>query len=144
MSDKHTPITKGGCFCGNVRYEIVGALRGVVNCHCKQCIKLNGHFGAHSKAPRSNINITHDKDLAWFKISEESSRGFCRNCGSGLFWANAKQDALGIIAGSLESPVELHTIAHIFVKDKPAFYDITDSLPQYPQSSNGMIEGDYV
>ena len=24
----------GGCLCGAVRYEIIGDLRGIVNCHC--------------------------------------------------------------------------------------------------------------
>lgn len=141
--DKSETIS-GGCFCGAVRYEVTGKLRGVVNCHCGQCAKLNGNFGAHSKAPRSNITITKGEGLHWFEISEVARRGFCRDCGSGLFWENIEQDTLGIIAGSLDSPTNLETIGHIFVADKSEFYEITDDLPQFEGSSDGKLEGDYL
>ena len=31
-------VTAGGCLCGAVRYELVGPLRDVVNCHCSECL----------------------------------------------------------------------------------------------------------
>ncbi len=36
MTDEQT-ITTGGCLCGEVRFEVRGPLRGVVNCHCSTC-----------------------------------------------------------------------------------------------------------
>jgi len=38
----------------------------------------------------------------------------------------------------------LKTLGHIFVDDKPVYYEITDDLPQYPQSSAGAFSGDSV
>ena len=144
MIDGETKITTGGCFCGAVRYEVEGPLRGIVNCHCTQCAKLNGNFGAHSKALKSKITIVKDEGLSWYKISDIARRGFCRKCGSGLFWDHIEQNALGIIAGSLDRPVDLKTLGHIFVKDKADFYEITDDLQQFKGSSNGELEGDYL
>jgi hypothetical protein len=40
------PTAAGGCLCGAVRYEVRGPLRPVVNCHCGQCRKSHGHYGA--------------------------------------------------------------------------------------------------
>ncbi len=144
MAIDESRTISGGCFCGAVRYEVTGKLRGVVNCHCSQCTKLNGNFGAHSKAPRSNITITKDEGLGWFGISDVARRGFCRECGSGLFWENTEQDSMGIVAGSLDGPTKLETIGHIFVADKADFYEITDDLPQFEGSSEGKLEGDYL
>ena len=144
MIDKASKITSGGCFCGAVRYEVKGPLRGVVNCHCSQCTRLNGNFGSHSKAFKSNITITKDEGLGWYRISDISRRGFCRQCGSGLFWDHIKQNALGIIAGSLDRPTDLKTIGHIFVEDKSDFYEITDGIKQFKGSSGGELEGDYL
>lgn len=144
MTQEEVKITFGGCFCGAVRYEVKGTLRGVVNCHCRQCTRLNGHFGSHSKASKSNVKITRDKGLHWYRISDLARRGFCRECGSGLFWENIEQDSLGVIAGSLDNPTRLKTIGHIFVNDKADFYDIMDDIPQFQGSSNGQIEGDYL
>ena len=144
MTDNEAKITTGGCFCGAVRYEVLGRLRDVVNCHCGQCRQLYGIYGSHSKASKVNITITKDEGLSWYKISNMVRRGFCRECGTGLFWEPYQQDATGIVAGSLDNPTGLKTIGHIFVGDKSDFYEITDDLPQFEESSNGKLEGDYL
>ena len=136
-------LTTGGCLCGQVRYEVKGALRGVVNCHCTMCQKLHGVFGAHAKARKVNIRITEDRGLAWYKTSDVARRGFCRNCGSSLFWEPFDYDATGILAGSLDGPTGLDTIGHIFVGEKSDFYDIYDDLPKFPASSDGKLVMDF-
>ena len=136
-------ITTGGCLCGAVRYEVKGRLRDVVNCHCTMCQRQHGNFGAHSKARKANITITNDSGLAWYKTSDIARRGFCRNCGSGLFWEPFDQDGTGIVAGTLDGPTGLKTIGHIFVGEKPDYYEINDDLPRFPGSSDGLLVGDY-
>ena len=136
-------ITNGGCLCGAVRYEVVGPLRDVVNCHCSMCQRLHGNFGPHSKARKINITVTKDDSLAWYKTSDIAQRGFCRNCGSGLFWEPFELDATGIIAGTLDGRTEIKTIGHIFVGEKSDFYEIDDNMPQFEGSSDGELVNDY-
>ena len=143
MSDE-TINLQGGCFCGAVRYRVEGPLRHVINCHCGECRKLNGSFGAHSKAPTKNLEITEDRGLRWFQITAQARRAFCGLCGSSLFWQFEGQPGTGIVAGTLDDSGNLRTVAHIFVDDKAGFYEIEDDLPQYPQSSHGELEGDTV
>lgn len=142
MIDEST-ITVGGCLCGAVRFEVRDPLRDVVNCHCSMCQRLHGNFGPHTKARKGNITITKDTGLKWYKTSSIARRGFCVECGSSLFWEPFELDATGIIAGSLDNPTGLKTIGHIFVSEKPDFYDITDDLPQYEASSDGELVDDY-
>ena len=136
-------ITTGGCLCGQVRYEIRGALRGVINCHCSMCQKLHGGFGAHSKALKSKIKITESTGLEWYKSSTIAQRGFCRNCGSSLFWEPFNDDSTGILAGSLDKPTALKTLGHFFVGEQSDFYRIEDELPKFEASSNGELPDDY-
>ncbi len=142
MTDE-TSLTTGGCLCGAVRYAVSGPLRDVVNCHCNMCQRLHGNFGPHSKARKVDITITNADGLAWHKTSEVARRGFCRECGSSLFWEPFELDSTGIIAGSLDRPTGLKTIGHIFVGEKPDFYEIVDELPQFVASSDGELIGDY-
>jgi len=142
MKDENN-VTTGGCLCGAVRYQVRGSLRDVVNCHCSMCQHLHGGFGPHSKAPKENITITNNDGLSWYKTSEVAQRGFCRICGSSLFWQPFDMDATGIIAGSLDAPTGLRTIGHIFVGEKPDFYEITDHHPQFEASSDGKLAGDF-
>lgn len=133
----------GGCLCGAVRYQILGPLRGVINCHCRMCTKLHGGFGPHSKARKTDINIINEEGLAWYQTSEIARRGFCQRCGSGLFWEPFDQDATGIVAGTLDGPTGLKTLGHIFLAEKTDFYEINDGLPRFDGSSDGALADDY-
>ena len=142
MGDIST-MSNGGCLCGAVRYEVRGPLRDVINCHCGMCRRAHGGFGPHAKASKANITVTKSDGLAWYKTSDVARRGFCRECGSGLFWEPFDLDATGIIAGSLDAPTGLRTLGHIFVAEKADFYEITDGMPQYDGSSGGELADDY-
>ena len=132
----------GGCLCGAVRYAVRGPLRDVVNCHCTMCQRLHGAFGAHSKARKADIDIVEDGGLAWYATSDRARRGFCRACGSNLFWEPVDQDATGIVAGTLDPPTGLKTLGHIFTAEKSDFHEIADDLPRFDGSSDGAFEGD--
>ncbi|NNF52619.1 MAG: GFA family protein [Gammaproteobacteria bacterium] len=142
MRDRKDEMT-GGCLCGAVRYAVRGPLRDVVNCHCSMCQRLHGSFGPHSKARKADITVTESRGLAWYRSSDVARRGFCRECGSGLFWEPAEFEGTGIIAGTLDKPTGLKTIGHIFVDEKSDFYDIGDALPKFPTSSEGKLPGDF-
>ena len=134
----------GGCHCGAVRYQVNGPLRDVVNCHCSECQRLNGNFGSHSKARREHINLLEDRGLNWYAISDGARRGFCQNCGASLFWEAVDQPWTGIIVGSLDDSSAMKTLGHIFVSEKADYYQISDGLPQFEQSSDGKLPGDFV
>ncbi len=93
----------GRCLCGVVSYTIEGLLRDVVNCHCSQCRRFYGHFAAYTAAPRGAVSI-HDQNrqLKWYRSSDKARRGFCRRCGSSLFWDADGSELLRIAAGTLD------------------------------------------
>ena len=99
--------TVGACLCGAVRFTIRGSLRNVLACHCGQCRKSSGHFWAATAAPRDAFTFQSDDGLSWFQSSQEVKRGFCRNCGSSLFWSHRGKDTLSVSAGVLEKPTNL-------------------------------------
>ncbi len=142
MVGTNTGMTTGGCLCGAVRFQVSGPLRDVVNCHCSMCQKLHGVFGAHSKAKKNDIAIIEDRGLKWYRTSKIAQRGFCRECGSSLFWQPDEQDSTGILAGSLDQPTGLNTMGHIFVGEKADFYEINYPFPQFEKSSDGAFEDD--
>src|SRR3984957_15342431 len=94
----------GGCLCGGVRYVVNGPLRGVIACHCAQCRKTSGHYAAMTSAPSADLEFTESARLAWYKSSDPAERGFCRVCGSNLFWRRFADDRFSICAGALDLP----------------------------------------
>ena len=128
-------VRTGGCLCGAVRFRARGALRGVVYCHCSQCRKQTGHVYAATSLDDTRLEIDGAEMLTWYAASDDAKRGFCRTCGSALFWKRNGTDVTSILAGSFDMPSGLKGEAHIFVAEKGDYYGIDDGLPQYARSS---------
>ena len=124
----------GSCLCGGVRFEISGPLRPVVACHCTQCRKQSGHFGAFTSCDNADLKFISDEGLSWYRASATAKRGFCKNCGSLLFWKADGATYTSITAGSLDGDTGLRIEGHIYCADKGDYYDILDGDYQKPQA----------
>ena len=118
----------GGCLCGAVRYRARG-LSPLTLCHCSQCLCWSGHYLAASAVPSSQLRITQKKadsgenPLCWYASSSRAERGFCRLCGSSLFWRGKDSDSIEVAAGTLDQvPADLAIGRHLHLEDKPSWY----------------------
>ena len=125
------PVT-GRCLCGRVTLVVERFHRDVVYCHCSQCRRQTGHCYAAAAALDEHLAITDDDALSWYAASGTAKRGFCRHCGSALFWKAEGSASTSVLAGCLDAPTGLVATAHIFVADKGDYHDIADGLPTYP------------
>jgi hypothetical protein len=114
----------GSCLCGAVKYEVSGALRPVIACHCTQCRKQTGSFMHATAVPDANLRITERRGLKWYRSSPSAQRGFCGDCGSVLFWKGDGRDYTAIAAGSLDGPTGLVLEGHIYCEDAGDYYEI--------------------
>ncbi len=128
----------GGCLCGGVRFAVAGGMREVVACHCGQCRRFHGNFGAYTACREDGLRIEEAGGLAWYASSDRARRGFCRNCGSSLFWKPSFADFIAVAAGALDDTRSLKLARHIFTGDVPGWYAIADGLEQVEQSMSGM------
>ena len=125
-------MINGSCLCRAVTFRLSGPLRPSVACHCLQCRKTSGHYVSATQVGPDQLEITNDTGLAWYQSSPEAKRGFCKNCGSSLFWAHeADKGAVSVMSGTLDGQTGITTQKHIFVADKGDYYDIADGLPQH-------------
>lgn len=74
------------------------------------------------------------ENVTWYRSSNEARRGFCRYCGSALFWKADGLDYTSILAGTFDGSVALEPGYHIFCADKGHYYDISDDLPRFAGS----------
>jgi hypothetical protein len=120
----------GRCECGAVTYRVRGNLRDVVVCHCGQCQRNHSYAPGYSAARKAELTVEGADNIAWYRSSEQARRGFCRTCGSSLFWETEGKDTVSITAGSLDAPTGLKTVLHIMTADKHDYYTIADGVPQ--------------
>lgn len=126
----------GQCLCGSVRYRVTGPLRAVTVCHCAQCRQWHGHAGSYTNAAHADFALTASDDLAWYQSSPIARRGFCRNCGSSLFWEQIGGAGIGIAAGTLDPPTGLATVKHIFTGEKSDYYHLDAGAAVRDQSED--------
>jgi hypothetical protein len=135
-------IKHGSCLCGAVTYEVDGALRPVVACHCIQCRKQTGHYMAATGAGLARFRLTKDNGLKWYRASEAARRGFCGTCGSTLFWQSDGADYIAIAAGTLDDPTGLEIEGHIFCDFKGDYYSIEGGKFQLGESGHTVAVPD--
>ena len=90
---------------------------------------MHGHLGAYSSAARTDVLIEGSDALDWFVSSARGRRGFCRTCGSSLFFEAVGGSRLAITAGSLDQPSGLEVVGHEYVADKADYVRLDDDLP---------------
>ena len=140
-SDKHQSLD-GGCLCGQVRYQLTGARRNIINCHCQNCRRTHGHFSAYSSVDKQDLMLIRKQGLKWYHDqSPDTYRGFCGECGASLFWdARDGKNKIAVSAGTLDAAHGLKTIGHVYVSEVGEYYEISDDLPQFELSNAGELE----
>jgi hypothetical protein len=86
------------------------------------------------------LHINNDECLRWYRSSSIAERGFCKVCGSSMFWRPDTGDYVAIMAGTLDVPTGLVSREHIHVADASDYYTLTDRLPQFPQFHEKLWE----
>jgi hypothetical protein len=112
-----------------------GTLRDVVYCHCSQCRKQSGHYYAATNVANEDLHVEGEDNITWYRSSDFAQRGFCKTCGSALFWKPQEGRYTSVLAGLFDKPTGLQGGCHIFVSDKGDYYDIEDRLPRFERST---------
>jgi hypothetical protein len=123
----------GSCLCGAVTFRVEGELKAPDGCHCTMCRKSSGHFYASTDIPRDRLTIEGGDNVSWYRSSEKVRRGFCKTCGSPMFFDPIYRDWIGLSMGAFDKPTGTHLEMHIFVADKGDYYEIANGLPQNQQ-----------
>lgn len=129
-----TYLKTGSCMCNKVNF-ILKHSRNVVNCHCCECRKFHGNYAAFTKTKNKDMHIFGYKHLAWYKKPKAiAKRGFCKTCGSSLFWQKDNSDDICVAVSSLNVPTKLKTTTNIYTDYASDFYEIDKNLDFYPST----------
>jgi hypothetical protein len=126
------PDARGRCLCGAVTFEVAGALRDVINCHCERCRRFTGHHMAATAVDTAALTVSDSSGaLRWFYPVPEAGYGYCSECGSSLFWkGDVPPDRISICAGVLDPPTGLRTVSAWWVSEASDYHD-RPPLPEH-------------
>ena len=118
----------GQCLCGAVTYRFEAEANEFTACHCKMCQRWSG--GAFVALPASSVDFDHDDQLALYTSSDIADRGFCRTCGSSLFYRATPTGNYHLCVGTIDDTDELSMTEEIFVDRKPPGYSFAGQRPR--------------
>ncbi len=113
----------GGCLCGAVRFTAeVG--EEFTACHCDMCRRWGGGpgMGIHGHA----VHFEGAENIARYRSSDWAERGFCRICGSSLFYKMFEDEKYELILGALDDQEGLVMTRQIYIDQKPGHYEFAN------------------
>jgi len=119
----------GGCQCGAVRYALHDQPDNPHICHCRMCQKAFGSFFAPlTGVPMEKFELIRG-ELAIFRSSDETERGFCRNCGTPLTIHDVTSPRIAVSIGSLDDPAAIPPQHQYGVEARLAWFATLPKLP---------------
>lgn len=122
MSKKNPRIAmQGQCLCGAVKVNAASVDTGVGACHCSMCRQWGGGPFLAVDAG-SEVELSGNEHIGVFNSSEWAERGFCKECGTHLFY-RLKQNQQHIMPIGLFGETEQLVLDHqVFIDEKPEYY----------------------
>ena len=119
----------GGCQCGAIRYALHEPPTGPHICHCRMCQKAFGSFFAPlTGVPLKSFELTRGK-LAIFKSSDQTERGFCRDCGTPLSFHYVDRERIAVSIGSLDEPEKVKPTTQYGIESRLWWFGELAGLP---------------
>lgn len=131
-----TEATKktGSCLCGAISITTNTANNSVGTCHCGMCRKWGG--GPFMVVGcGTDIAFTGADAIAVYDSSDWAERGFCKDCGSHLFYRLKKGQQHMVPVGLFDDQEHFVLERQVCIDKKPSFY-------QFSNKTNEMTEAE--
>lgn len=120
----------GGCYCGELTYEVTidPLMKG--QCHCRECQYISGGgpnyfmaIAAEGFKFTSGTPVRYQRD----DLTDAVTRAFCGTCGTQISTTRPDFDGVILKVGTLDDPSVFYAArVAIFTKDKQEFHYIPD------------------
>ncbi len=132
--------TTGACLCGNISYEIAGAIQMAGICHCKNCQRQTGSaYSTLGGVAKSDFTFKTGSTKV-YKDSDTDSGGtverhFCGDCGSPIYsWVPAFPDNLFLKTGTLDDTATFTPQFQVWCSSKQNWVSLEDGVPSMQKS----------
>jgi hypothetical protein len=132
----------GGCLCGAVKFEARTPALFSCHCHCAWCRRAHGAaFVTWLGVRESSFALvgTSVTALVWYASSEKSDRGFCRTCGTTLFFRSSLAPGEVHLALACVDQADAHPpTVHVFYESHVPWVTLGDDLPKIDRDAPGL------
>ncbi len=118
-------MATGSCLCSAVSLSTTSMNSHVAACHCSICRKWSG--GALLVVDcGSDVSFKGEENIGIYQSSEWAERGFCKKCGSHLFYRLKQNNQYYIPVGIFDDDEGLVFEHQVFIDEKPEYYSFAN------------------
>ncbi|MEM8937678.1 MAG: GFA family protein [Pseudomonadota bacterium] len=119
----------GQCLCGAIKFKATPKDNEVAVCHCSMCRRISAgpFFGADCG---DSVEFENEDSLGLYGSSEWAERGFCKKCGSVLFWRLKDGTHNHVSLNAFDEPGETMFSTEVFIDEKPEYYSFAQKTQQ--------------
>ena len=133
--------TRGTCLCGDLQFEAQLPTQWVAHCHCSLCQRAHGApvvTWVGFQADQVRIVDPHAR-LQWYESTPGAERGFCRRCGTTLFFRSQRwAGELHIVRSNFDGPVDREPQMHVYFDTHALWLPLADDgLPRKADPAGG-------
>lgn len=115
----------GSCLCGAVKIIANNVDKHVGACHCGMCRKWNG--GPFMEVDcGSQVTFEGEENIIVYNSSAWAERGFCKQCGSHLFYRLKHNQQHMIPPGLFDNDEDFVFDHQVFIDRKPSYYSFSN------------------
>jgi len=115
----------GSCLCGAVGITAKNPSNKVGACHCGMCRKWGG--GPFMEIDcGTNVTFRGEENITVYNSSSWAERGFCKKCGSHLFYRLKGNGQHMVAVGLFDDQEGLVFNSQVFIDKKPSFYSFVN------------------
>ena len=122
MSDA---IGTGSCLCGTVNFTANTMKTHIGACHCNMCRKWAGG-PLMAVDCGTDVQFDSEENIGIYNSSQWAERGFCRQCGSNLFYRMKHSGQHMMMAGLFNDEPDFKLDHQVFIDNKPDFYSFAE------------------
>jgi hypothetical protein len=130
------PVLDGGCQCGAIRYEVVGAPVRLVVCHCTDCQRQSSSaFGMTLVVHEEDFRLKKGK-LKTYTSKSDAGRAkfgaFCPECGTRIYHKTEwRKGMVSVKPGTLDDTSWLKPEMHLWTRSKQPWVIIPEGVEAY-------------
>jgi len=132
------PVLQGGCQCGTIRYEVDGAPKRLLVCHCTDCQRQSSSaFGMTMVVNEQDFRIKRG-EVKIYRSKSEAGRAklgaFCPECGTRIYHKSEwRKGTVSVKAGTLDDTSWLRPEMHLWTRRKQPWVIIPDGVQAFDE-----------
>ena len=116
----------GSCMCGAVEVKANKLVTETGACHCSMCRNWCGGAPMFAVECEEEASFTGEEHITRYSSSDWAERGFCKQCGTNLFYYLKPANQYHFAAGLFPEAESFNFTYQIFIEEKPELYSFAN------------------